>query len=90
DKAWEGSPEKSKIEEKIGKDLEANGWDSDAFTVIVIEPELEAWILQDNLNVEKEVYFERAKHGCSLRDWLLGEGLWPADHVKSPDPKLAI
>ncbi len=90
DKDWKGSPEKEKIEEKIGKDLEANGWESESFEVIVIEPELEDWILQDHPKVEKEVHFDRTKHGCSLKDWLMREGLWPADQVKSPDPKLAI
>ena len=90
DKAWNGSPERVKIEEKISKDLERSGWSPEQFEIIVIEPELEAWILQDNRHVEKELGFDRHKYSCSLRKWLESEKLWPADRMKAPDPKLAV
>ena len=55
--------------------------------VIVINPELEVWILQDNPNVEQAFRF---KQNISLREWLRQKGLWDSGELKSVDPKKAV
>ncbi len=55
--------------------------------MIVIDPELEIWILQDNRNVEEAFRF---KQDISLRNWLEQKGLWDASALKPADPKKAV
>ncbi len=69
-------------EETLGR-LRANGWSEDKADVIVIDPELEAWIWQDSPHVEAAVGFT----GGSLRDALRNEDQWPEGHDKPPKPK---
>ncbi|MEN8217565.1 MAG: hypothetical protein ABFS56_14585 [Pseudomonadota bacterium] len=67
--------------------MELVGWEKDRFVVIVIDPELEAWMWQDNPHIAKAFGFNKSS---SLRDWLCSQGLWPLDSPKPPDPKLAF
>jgi hypothetical protein len=62
-----------------------NGWEKNRFVVIVIDPELEAWMWQDNPHIAKTFGFDKSP---SLRDWLCSQGLWPLDSPKPP--KLAF
>ena len=87
DNAWDGSPGVEKIEETITNNMIQTGWDSDNFVVIVINPELEIWILQDNLNVKEAL---RLKQDVPLRQWLEQKELWESDSIKAADPKAAI
>jgi hypothetical protein len=87
DNAWNGSPGVEKIQENVTKNMTQTGWDGERFVVIVIYPELEAWILQDNRNVEEALRFQQK---ISLRKWLEEKGLWDANHPKSADPKKAV
>jgi hypothetical protein len=88
DNAWEGSPGVEKIHNDIKANLIATGWDDERCAVIVIDPELEVWILQDNPNVEEAFRFKQGN--LSLRTWLLQKGLWDASATKPADPKKAV
>ncbi len=63
------------------------GWEKGRFVVILIQPELEAWMWQDNPHVANAFGFQKS---VSLRHWLCQQGLWPANAVKPPDPKRAF
>lgn len=82
DVAWHGSPGAEAIRQHIGTTLK-EAWDQ--YAVIAIEPELEAWVWQDNPHVS------RALKCCpDFRVVLLRAGLWPAGSPKPPDPKAAL
>ncbi len=72
----------------------ANGWNAEQIQVVLIQPELEAWLWQDNPNIQ-EVFFrnlsptEKPK-APALRQWLCDQRLWPMECVKPPDPKTAM
>jgi len=87
DNAWEGSPGVEKIRANISANMELVGWQTNRFVVIVIDPEIEAWMWQDNPHVARAFGFSLRP---SLRDWLCKQALWPADSPKPPDPKLAF
>ncbi|MBD2566599.1 methylation-associated defense system protein MAD4 [Anabaena lutea] len=87
DNAWDGSPGVERISDNIMANLIETGWDEKNCVVIVIDPELEIWILQDNPNVEEEFGF---RQNISLRNWLEQKGLWNAAALKPADPKKAV
>lgn len=78
---------------RIEVNLRQSGWADGQFAVVLIQPELEAWIWQDNPNVDAVFFgrFRRERRQCpaSLRTWLRDQGLWPEGHGKPPDPKAA-
>ena len=75
DNHWDGSPGADRIEEDIRNNLLSTGWSEDRIVVIVIDPELEVWLWQDNQNVERAF---RHRPPPSLRQVLRDGGLWPA------------
>jgi hypothetical protein len=77
DEAWEGSPGATKIVADISANLQRYGWTHDRFCIIVIQPELENWIWQDNDHVATTFGFESMP---DLRVWL-------GDRWKSGSPK---
>lgn len=87
DNDWSGSPGVDAIERHITENMLKTGWNWENFVVIVIDPELEVWILQDNQNVKDACRF---KEDISLREWLTSRQLWDANTPKSKDPKQAI
>lgn len=87
DNAWEGSPGVAQIEKDIAGNMTSCGWNRKQFEVIVINPELEAWIWQDHIHVERA--FGHASPP-SLREKLREVSLWPDGSHKPPDPKLAV
>ncbi|HEX6075049.1 MAG TPA: hypothetical protein VFZ32_07270 [Micromonosporaceae bacterium] len=82
DNAWEGSPGPAKIHDDLTRRLR-DTWDQ--FAVIVLDPELEAWVWQDNPQVATAL-------GCpaDFRETLARSGHWPRDKDKPPDPKAAL
>jgi len=45
DQAWNGAPEDAaSMRQAIGQGLQARGWATEAYEVIVMEPELECWV----------------------------------------------
>jgi len=87
DNAWDGSPDVEAIERDISNNMIASGWPRDRFEVVVIDPELECWIWQDNSHVDEAFGHERPP---SLRVRLREASLWPEDQSKPPDPKRAV
>jgi hypothetical protein len=82
DAEWEGSPGAEAIRARI-KAMLTGAWEQ--FAVVVIEPELEAWIWQDNPHVG--VAF---KCRSDVREVLRHSGYWPDGELKPPDPKAAL
>src|SRR5689334_3577845 len=73
DEAWNGSPGAAAIREHIRINMLSCGWEENNFEVIVIVPELEAWILQDNTHVAEAFRFTSHR---SIRQWLQDRNLW--------------
>jgi hypothetical protein len=53
DNAFDGSPGPEQLEHDIRENLQRVGWSLDDVEVIVLDPELEVWIWQRNVNVEQ-------------------------------------
>ncbi|WP_283137125.1 methylation-associated defense system protein MAD4 [Rhizohabitans arisaemae] len=82
DVAWDGSPGPKAIHEHISRSL-GQVWNE--FAVVVIEPELEAWVWQDNPHVAQAL-----KCPSEFRKILAVSGHWPEGDLKPPDPKEAL
>lgn len=89
DHAWEGNPHASAVdaEHAIRARIEACGIGGRA-DVVVIEPEVEAWVFSGSPHVDTVLGWAGAKP--DLRTWLSDRGLWPSSEVKPPDPKAAM
>jgi hypothetical protein len=74
------------VRDEILGNLRAFGWDERA-EVVVIDPELEVWLWQDNPNVEKALRHPREKTSKSLREQLRDEKLWPDGQLKPDAPQ---
>ncbi len=73
------------LEKKLESELCINGWEENRAAVVVIQPELEAWVWGDSKQVD---------HICgwgsripSLRQWLVAEGDIETENSKPIDPK---
>jgi hypothetical protein len=84
DAAWEGSPNATAIATGIEENLRGR-WEN--YIVVVIDPELEVWIWQDNQHVAEAF---RYRGNPPLREWLKQSGDWPEGHTKPTDPKAAV
>jgi hypothetical protein len=82
DNAWIGSPGPKILRERLEEVL-AQDWTE--FAVIVIEPELEAWIMGENHHLAR--IFRCPEN---YREILANAGKWPTDAAKPPDPKAAL
>ncbi|HUZ54265.1 MAG TPA: hypothetical protein VMU94_17280 [Streptosporangiaceae bacterium] len=82
DAAWTGCPGATMLKESLGQSL-SEGWEE--FAVIVIEPELEAWIMNDNSHLHRMFRCPE-----NYREILAGVGHWPVGAAKPPDPKAAL
>jgi hypothetical protein len=85
DQQFGGERPAEEIRAEIEHRLNANGWQGRA-TAIVIEPELEVLLWQDNVNVERALRHQ----GGSLRQLLAQDGRWPQGASKPPAPKELI
>lgn len=88
DDAWNGSPGANNIRKKIRQDLEQSGWDGAGIEVVVICPELEAWVCYDSPKVE--AVLGGGKLGMGLKAYLVQERLWEAEQPKPTDPKAGV
>jgi hypothetical protein len=84
DSEWAGSPGAERIITDISNKLLANGWNHHRFAVVVIEPELEAWIWQDSPHIASAFRYRSEQ---PLRHLLAGEGFWAATALKPERPK---
>jgi len=60
------------------------GWE-DRARVVVIQPELEAWVWSDSTHVDSVLGW--ASRAPGLRHWLEDRKRWPEGAAKPPDPK---
>lgn len=72
------------IEENVLGRLEANSWKNRS-DVIVIDPEIEAWVWSNSPNVQTCLGWNEL---ISIKDWINSEDLWPLNAVKPTNPKL--
>ncbi len=89
DQAWEGAPSRdaAALEEEVRQRLRENvlgTWGD----VVVIDPELEAWVWGESRDVDRCLRWEGRTP--PLRDWLRQAGLWEQDAAKPSDPKAAL
>jgi len=76
-----------KVEKQIEDLLSRNGWGNRA-AVIILDPELEAWIWSDSREVDRVCGWMDSPG--DLRQWLRGEGLLKSGDVKPDRPKEAF
>ena len=84
DAAWEGSPGAGAIRNKIEADLRAY-WSE--YLVVVIDPEIEVWMWQDNLHICAAL---GAPDYAVLRTDLEAKGFWTPGQTKPHMPKEAM
>lgn len=84
DADWDGSPGADAIRKKIGQDLRER-WKE--YIVVVLVPEIEAWIWQENPHVVTAL---GATDYITLRSELQSNGLWSANELKPHRPKEAV
>lgn len=78
---------REEIEETVGLKLAVSGWE-DRAAVVVIDPELEAWVWSESPQVASCLGW--TSDLPNLRRWLTEHGWWPSSSLKPPDPKLAV
>lgn len=88
DAAWNGSPGAIKINEQVKNHCRNAGWNDDNHCVIVIDPELENWIWQNNINVCKELGSKDSYE--TLKAELVTHKFWLREHSKPNQPKEAV
>ena len=79
-------PAESIAEETEGR-LARSGWEGRA-RVVVVEPELEAWVWSDSPGVADVLGWQGRQP--ALREWLEDRGLWRRCDPKPHDPKCAL
>lgn len=75
------------LESEVEQRLSTAGW-GDRAAVVVIEPELEAWVWGDTPHVDEALGWKDKRP--SLRDWLISEGFLAEDDAKPGRPKEAM
>jgi hypothetical protein len=78
---------RAEIETEVERRLAQNGWEKRA-VVVVIDPELEAWVWSDSPEVD--VALGWSERGVGLRAWLAEGGFWQSGHDKPARPKEAL
>ena len=71
------------LENRLEEELRKSGWGDDA-VVIVIDPEIEAWVWSESNQVERILGWD---HDGSLRIWLQTKGYIQSGQQKPVDPK---
>lgn len=84
DQQFGGERPADEIRGEILERLQSNGWSDDKADVVVINPELEVWVWQDNPHVTAILGYSG---GGSLRDALLNTKEWPEGQHKPTNPK---
>jgi hypothetical protein len=84
DKHFGGERPANEVRTEIEENLQRSGWNTTGpeAAVVVIDPELEVWLWQDNIHVESAL---RALSG--LRQKLQRDGIWPEGQAKPNQPK---
>ncbi len=82
----EGRLLREEMERQLEEKLSASGWSRAA--VVVIDPELEAWVWSDSPHVEVELGWEG--RNPTLREWLEQKGFLGEGQLKPSRPKEAV
>lgn len=75
------------LEQQVEARLFAAGW-GDRAAVVVIDPELEAWVWNDSPHVAMALGWEAGE--SSLKEWLKEKGWLPEGRTKPTQPKTAV
>jgi hypothetical protein len=86
DADFKPSPGAEALQKEISANMLAAGWSQDAFCVVVIDKELEAWLWAPNINVAKAFGHEDFE---AMRRALADKKLWDAGSPKPNDLKAA-
>src|SRR5260370_1427505 len=89
DNEWEGSPGPEVIQRDMKEKLVRNGWRKEDVEIIVVAPELEAWLWQDAPYMAEILRFNHQPYP-SLRHWLEAQGFWQPTDSKPARPKEAF
>lgn len=84
DAEWDGSPGAEAIKQHLAAQIQATGWKEGTFRVIVIDPELENWIWQQNDHVAHGLGFDNANALTADADI---QQAWPDCSSKPTQPK---
>ena len=76
------------IQTDVEQSLYNSGW-AGRSKAIVIDPELEAWVWTDSPHTARVLGWKEEGYS-ELQAWLHDRNLWPAGHLKPPDPKEAF
>jgi len=79
---------REEIESEVEDQLHRNGWAKDAVSVIVIEPELEAWVWATSPRVADVLGWQNERGG--LHPFLTSRNLWDENSPKPSNPKEAM
>jgi hypothetical protein len=84
DAEWDGTPGRQVITEQLSSRIESTGWSREGFQVLVIDPELENWIWQRNVNL---AHCLRFKSLSNMMDEPDVQRYWPEKELKPRRPK---
>lgn len=87
DAEWDGSPGSAIIDRQLRRHLEDAGWQGQDACAVVIDPELENWVWQDNLHLCKALAYEDFSR---LKQDLESQNFWSAENFKPQRPKEAL
>jgi len=79
---------RKQIEAELEGDLHASGWPLGDAAVVVIDPELEAWVWTNSPHLSRSMGWGNDRDG--LRPFLSQRDLWDANSQKPNDPKEAL
>lgn len=85
DSAWEGAPSADDLRDEIFSNVSRYGWEKRC-EVIVIQPELEAWVWSNSSEVYKVLRITH-QDTCTLGQ---KHGYWPPIQDKPSDPKALL
>jgi hypothetical protein len=88
DVAWDAAPGVEKIEERLKGHFQSIGFPEDKACAVVIDPELENWVWQNNLHVCNALFYN--DKFPVLREQLQKQGFWDKDRLKPQRPKEAV
>lgn len=89
DAQFGGAPEALIMRQKIKDNMIKSGWLEEQFYIMVIDPELEVLMWQEDTRGIEQIINYPGEPGA-LKQWLNERNLWPEDLPKPPDPKAAI
>jgi len=89
DQAWQGNPHATAVDTEAAiLDKYRHLGIDDRAGVVVIEPEIEAWVWGSSPHIERVLGWDDRNE--TLREWLASCGLWPDGALKPSDPKAAV